>query len=212
MDNSMISAFPKRMTLAATVLFIGSAELRAQVRSEVRIASRGAPEVVANFETMARAGRRRTPNEILYPARYSHARVDSVLDGFERIALTANTQSVGAWAASALMTAGSAEQPVPGTFDRALRVYHRSTQPAVRAMVLGFMSDQKDRDRVIAFLKSVAVQSGANQDYEGAPLTAAEGLSQMGREGRAALVELRDRNLLRDGRTVGFVRWYLSRR
>jgi hypothetical protein len=76
--------------------------------------------------------------------------------------------------------------------------------------VLGFTSDQKDRARAIAFLKSVATQDTRNQDFEGAAQTAAEGLSVMGKEGRAALVDLRDRKLLRDGRTRAFVRWFLS--
>jgi hypothetical protein len=212
MDNSMtrLSLKPLPLSLAAMVLCIGSSELCAQVRSEVRIASRGAPEVVASFETMARSGRRRMPDEVRNPAKYSRARVDSVLDGFEPIALGANSPSMGAWAASVLMRAGSADQPAPRAFDRAFKVYQRSNQTAVRAMVLGFTSDQKDRARAIAFLKSVATQDTRNQDFEGAAQTAAEGLSVMGKEGRAALVDLRDRKLLRDARTRAFVRWFLS--
>jgi hypothetical protein len=50
------------------------------------------------------------------------------------------------------------------------------------------------------------------RDYENAPMRAAESLSLMGKEGRAALKELRDKNLLRDREALSFTTWFLNKK
>lgn len=201
---------PLSFALLISVFLIGAVKSGAQGISELRVPPKGAKEVLAKFETVARTGRRSTPDEIRHPEKYPRARVDSVLDDLERIALTADPQFIGSSAAASLTLAGSVDQALPGAMNRLLRVYRRSSHTAVRAMIVGFMSDQKDRVPAIAFLKSVASEDPANEDFDGASSMAAEGLSQMGIEGRRALIDLRSKNLLRNGRTLGFVNWFLS--
>lgn len=77
-------------------------------------------------------------------------------------------------------------------------------------MIVHYMYDQSDRSRAIAFLKSIAAQDSDGQDFDGAPFIAAMVLSEMSEDGRAALLELQSNNLLRDGRTAGFVNWFLK--
>jgi hypothetical protein len=72
------------------------------------------------------------------------------------------------------------------------------------------MPKQQDRAGALAFLKSVATQSGTQRDYEYAPFHAAEALSHMSGDGRAALIELRNKKLIRDPKTLGFVHYFLT--
>ncbi len=59
---------------------------------------------------------------------------------------------------------------------------------------------------------NVAAQSGSNRDYENAPRRAVESLSLMGSAGCAALIELRNKGLLRDAQARSFAIWFLARR
>jgi hypothetical protein len=113
-------------------------------------------------------------------------------------------------AISAIMRAGSGDHPPTGLFEREMRLYRGSNNRALRGMILSLMPKQNNRADALAFLKSVASQSGEQRDYEEAPFVAAESLSEMGRDGREALRELRNRKLIRDARTIAFVNWFLT--
>jgi len=197
------------VALAIASLAIASTTAQAQVRGQVQVGSAGVGRVLANFETMAASGRQFTPDEVLHPENYSRARADSVLDGLERIALTGSNISLSSSAAQELTLAGSVQHAPPHALDRAVRLYRQSKQKHVRNMILSFLPLQKDRARTIAFLKSVAVQGDQTADFERAPFRAAESLGQMGPAGRAALIDLRDAKLLRDGDTIAYVNWFL---
>jgi len=196
----------------ATMLLADVSPAVAQRTSVSIVPSVPATAVLTNFEKMTSEGKAVIPKEVQYPQRYSAARVDSVLDGLERIAQASNMARRFPTSAPvlAIMEAGSAEQPPAGIFEREMRLYRASNSVTVRNAIIVLMPRQKDRTRALAFLKSVAMQSGQQRDYEYAPYQAAQALSHMGKDGRAALIDLRDKKLLRDGKAIGFVNWFLS--
>lgn len=192
------------LTLAA--VFLGSIRTGAQASPSPR----GAKETLADFQKFGRTRRGSFPDEVRHPERYGSTRVDSVLAGLEQIALTAEPRFIGSSAAASLAHAGSVENAPPGVFDREERVYAKSKYPIVRLTILNRMFEQKERVRSLRFLRSVAAQRTEQQDFQDAAVTAVEGLSRMGVEGRAALIDMRDRNLLRDGKAIGYVAWFLA--
>lgn len=174
------------------------------------VSSRPASAVLMNFEKMTRQGTIVIPGEVRYPERYSAARVDSMLGGLERIAQTSSSGPQTSIAVLAIMRAGSADKPPAGIFDREIRLYRSSNKVLVRDGILSYMPKQKDRQSALAFLKSVALQSEGQLDFEYAAYHAAESLSDMGSDGRAVLRELQNKKLIRDGRPAGFTHWFLS--
>ena len=171
---------------------------------------RPANEVVATFEKMANGLKVVRPEEVLHPEKFSAAHVDSVVAGLERIA-DAGSSGLSTEATAALMDAGSAQKAPSGIFDRQMRMYRRGTSD-VRAVIVGFMPAQKDRIHALAFLKSLAAQSGAQRGYENSAERAVEELSVMGNDGRAALIELRNKGLLHDGRARSYATWFLNQK
>jgi hypothetical protein len=145
-----------------------------------------------------------------HPEKYSHATIDSLIDGVEQLALTSRSKFTRTTATVALANAAAADNPRPRTFDRLLALYHRTSDELVRRTVVHEMSYQRQQTQAIAFLKSVATASPKQQDFTQASVSAVSTLSRMGPVGRAALVELRDKNLLRDARAIGFVNWFLT--
>jgi len=212
MHKSMITRSERTLPFSLLTLALLILPLKAGGQGTSRIAppTKGAHEVLAIFEKNAQIGLSYAPPDIVrHPENYPRARVDSVIDGLERLALSADPQFVGSSAAAALTIAGAAESALPGIFGRVLSVYRRSSSAVVRGMILQCMYYENDRGRAIAFLKSVAAQDPANRDFDGAPFMAAMALREMAEDGRVALTDLRDKNLLRDPRTIGFVKWYL---
>jgi hypothetical protein len=192
------------------MIFLSSLPI-ASAQSASALRPRPANEVVASFEIMTNDLKVVRPREVQHPEEFSTSRVDSVLGGLERIAQTATSSFLSTSAVAALMDAGSADKAPPGIFDRQMRLY-RSGKSEVRALIVDFMPEQKDRIHALAFLKSVASQSGAQRDYENSPRRAVEALSLMGNDGRAALTDLRTKGLLRDPQARNFTIWFLNRK
>jgi hypothetical protein len=166
---------------------------------------------LAHFEKMAKRGAGGDGADIvLHPGFYPRARVDSVIDGLERIALASGSQFVRGQAVAALSMAGSDDAPIPGVFERAINIYNRSDSHQVRGMIIGYMSHQRDRAKALSFLRSVAMEDPEQTDD--LPFLAVNTLSEMGNGGRVTLVELLDNELLRDPKSIGFVKWFLGRR
>lgn len=136
---------------------------------------------------------------LTHPNRVSSATVDSVVSGLEHLALNADVQRVRAAATSALVFTGDTRRPnpLPGAFARTMRIYRKSRDPLVRATILPILPFYAEQDRVVAFLKSVATQSPAEQDYHDAPAQAVTALTYMGQKGRAALRDLLESNSVR---------------
>lgn len=198
-------------TLLTSVVLLGPSLTVAQPSGHPTAKEKGADEVLSVFQKRAKSGEASAPAQITYPDRYPRARVDSVINGLETLALTAESQDVRTQAAAALGLGASAQRGLAGMFDRELRVYRNSTSGLVRGVILHFMSDQTERERAILFLRSIATQGPEHQDFDGAPLIAATKLSEMGAEGRGVLADLHEKQLLRDGRTAGFVYWFLKK-
>jgi hypothetical protein len=209
----MTTSLEKRVifTLVTSIVWLVPMIAHGQALSKPSTAPKGATEVLANFEKRAKSGDGTVLQIILHPEEYPRARVDSVIDGLEKLALSVESELVRTEAAGALGMAGSAKKALPGVFNRELRVYRNSTSRTVRAMIVHHMWDQSERDRAIAFLKSIAVQDSDREDFSGAPFLASMSLSEMGADGRSALAELGEKRLLRDARTAGFVDWFLDR-
>lgn len=209
----MTTSFEKHrvLTLVATAAWLMPTIAHAQPVSKPNVKPKGAHEVLAIFEKRAKSGEGDAPDQVLYPKQYPRVRVDSVIDGLERLALTAESEDVARSAAAAVASAGATKRGMSGILDRTLRIYKHSSSLRVRATIVHFMRDQGDRDRAIAFLRSVAAQDSEQQDFDGAPFLAAMALSEMGVEGRSVLSELRQKRLLRDERTAGFVDWFLDK-
>jgi|GEM_PF-4889040 len=127
------------------------------------------------------------------------ATVDSVLSGLEEMSLNGATQRVRTAAASTLAFTGDTRRanPLPGALDRSLRIYRRSHDPLVRATLLPVLPFYAEKDRVAAFLKTVATQSQSEQDYPEAPAQAISALARMGERGQAALRDLLQRRSVR---------------
>lgn len=210
----MTSSFDRAciLVLLAAVVGTGISHVEAQVPSKTRLVPKGAREALAIFEERVRLGQRSAPDQVRSPEEYPRNRVDSVVNGLETLALSARSENLATSAAAALGLAGAAKRGIPGVFDRMVRVYRSSSSDAVRAMIIHYMYDQSDRRVAIGFLKSIASQDPAHQDFDGGQFIAAMVLSEMGTDGRTALVELHDQHLLRDHRTDGFVDWYLRNR
>jgi hypothetical protein len=143
-----------------------------------------------------------------YPERHGRAKVDSVLDGLEQLALTSTSELVRMRAAGNLAMAGASERPVPGALQRTTRVYQSSNDPRVRRQILGLMVFQKDRNGAIDVLKAVVIQARGEEDFPEAQSWAASALHWMGKEAAAALVELRDKGAIEDPVARGMVDYY----
>jgi len=144
--------------------------------------------------------------------KYPPAKIDSLVGGLERLAITAATPIARMSAAGALANAGAGEDPLPGAFDRIVAVYRRSGEDLVRRIILSNMSIQHDKERAIAFLKVVAGEPPDSQDFTSASLSAVSKLGSMGDPGLAALAQLRESGALRDGKARGYVEWYFRER
>jgi hypothetical protein len=174
--------------------------------------SESAQEILAKLELDAvRNGQSSVSWLVRHPEKYARQKLDSVLDGLEKLALTAESEFVRGSAAASLASAGTADNPLPNVLERIIAVYRRADDPLVRRMILGRMNIQKDRSRAIAFLRTVATESSANEDYEDASWEAVSMLNLMGSEGRAVLIDLRDKGALRTPKARGAVDYYLGR-
>ena len=170
---------------------------------------RGVAEIIADYENSESVGL----SSIMWDVHgYSRARIDSLLDGIERLVSTAKFPATRASAAFALGNAASAGKPVPGVFDRLVGLYSRSSDELVKRAVVWTMADQRERVRAIAFLKSVATEKPDQEDFTQASVSAVSTLSRMGAVGRSALLELRDAGAIHDPRASGFVNWYFRRK
>jgi hypothetical protein len=172
----------------------------------------GASQLLQQFEREGTTHQNSLLAIVRYPDRHGRAKVDSVLDGLERLALTSTSDLVRARAAGNLAMAGASERPVPGILQRAMRVYQASNDPQVRRAILRSMGFQKDRTGSINVLKAVVIQARGEEDFPEAPFLAASALHWMGKEAAAALVELRDEGAIKDPVARGVVDYYYPRR
>jgi hypothetical protein len=210
MSRSINARFDKLLSrvLLLALGLIAPIACAAQVASTT-IVRTGAREVLARFEKHAQAGNAAVPDVVRHPENYPRTTVDSVIDGLENLAMRAEPEFARRDAIIALTLAGSDKHPIPGIFERVMRVYQRSDSHLVRVMVIGYIADGQDRARAIEFLKSTATTPPPPR-FDVAPILAAQQLSHMAGEGRAILSELYAKGAIQDPRAYGFVRWFLT--
>lgn len=147
----------------------------------------------------------------------------AMLDSLEHVALTAMSSTARARAALTITDAGrlqTATGPTgaaqlhpryPGVVARLVTIYRRSTDPAVRDLIVQSMPALADRVHAIAFLAEVASEAPVPSSRRTSrpvppghdtalsrPYTAIYALTRMGAEGRAALARLDVNGSVRD--------------
>jgi hypothetical protein len=169
-----------------------------------------AQEVLMEFQERARTGVTGIPDIVEHPENYPRARKDSVIAGFERLAVNTDDERVREKAAMVLAVAAS-DKENPGLFERVARLYATSNSQAVRVFVVHYIAKGKDPTRGIEFLKSI-LTSPAPRDFDIGPYLAAQELSFMGAEGRAILQELNGRRVIIDSQARDYTQWFLANR
>jgi hypothetical protein len=169
-----------------------------------------ASEILARFESYARTGNAGgVPDIVTHPENYPATMADSVIAGLETLAWSDKPDIVRGAATFALILAGSDKRPIPGLFDRVVRLYQNSHNDQVRVTVIRQIAEGHDHTRGIEFLKSTAT-APAPPDLYYAPRLAAETLSFMGAEGRAILTALDAKGSISDSRARDYVKWFLT--
>jgi hypothetical protein len=137
---------------------------------------------------------------LTYPEDYPAADLAVFQQGLEQLALTSDSPRLRTSSTFSLSQLGSRGRPHPvaGTMERLERIYQRSTDPAVRSMVVVSLYDVSERPEALAFLERVAKQAPGNQDFPGAASRALGSLVLMGDEGRAVLRRLHQTGAVRD--------------
>ncbi|MFL5383765.1 MAG: hypothetical protein ACJ8GN_14695 [Longimicrobiaceae bacterium] len=145
---------------------------------------------------------------------------DSVADGLERLALRPNALEAAKMAAvSYLAVAGasSVSRPLPTSAARLGRVFRASRDRGVRTSVLMLSWTLADRGGMIPLLREVATAAPDNTraqsiDDDSDPAALAIGaLSRMGEPGRAVLIELHQKKLVRSPRAQVELRMVIER-
>lgn len=184
--------------------------LASQTKPSWRKSSMSAQAWLTHFEQLARKGVGADADIVRHPSLYPRTRVDSVVDGLERIALGSGSDLVKGEAVAALSMAGSDDSSIPGIFERTTKIFMRSDSHQVRGMIIGYMPNQRERAKALTFLRSVAMSDPEQTDD--LPFLAVDVLSGMGTAGRATIADLFDKNLVRDPRSIGFMKWFLSKK
>ena len=83
-------------------------------------------------------------------------------------------------------------------FERMARVYRRSTDNTVKAMIAGNMAKITERQEALAFLEQLATTPTDELPYQSAAGEAVHGLSGMGQEGPDVLRRLDAAGAVRD--------------
>lgn len=143
---------------------------------------------------------RRIYHVLLRPGAYGHARLRPFLEQLKDVAVNHPAERLAAEAAYALSIPGTraVDAPAPGTVERLIEVYNRTQHGVVRAVVVGSMIDQSEREAAIPFLESVATTPRNATGPDLAQRLAIYALASMGDAGRQVLRRLHERRAIRD--------------
>ena len=136
---------------------------------------------------------------LMHRAEYPPATVRSLIDGLERLALEGGNANVRHSSVRHLSLAGrfSDSKPEPGLLARLKRIYARTPDPELRAVVVMTISQLAERKEGVTFLEQIAKQDPASEEFPNAALWALRALPVMGNEGRAALKTLHESKAVR---------------
>lgn len=143
---------------------------------------------------------RRIYHVLLRPGAYGHARLRPFLEQLKDVAVNHPAERLAAEAAYALSIPGTraVDAPAPGTVERLIEVYNRTQHGVVRAVVVGSMIDQSEREAAIPCLESVATTPRNATGPDLAQRLAIYALASMGDAGRQVLRRLHERRAIRD--------------
>lgn len=188
--------------IALLPLFFASSSVAAQSRRD-RTNSPSAQQILESFERVWR-GERGSLNPmssvLTDPSSFPAAKVDSLLNGLEMLAMSASEQRVQIMALSWLAGAGrgGVSPVIPGIAGRLARVYDRAASVQVRRSALRQLGSQADQESAARILRNIAQQDSASQRAPNAAHDAIWGLTELGAPGTAVLRDLHSRRLLRD--------------
>lgn len=146
------------------------------------------------------AASRDVTHVLSHPQDYPPADLEAFLLGLERLAVDAETSRLRGEAAFAVSLPGSRRKPHPvkGTVARLERIYRRSDDDYVQAMVVAGMADVAERREALEFLEPIAVQDPQQADFPGAASRALNSMWAMEEDGRAVLERLHVTGSVRD--------------
>jgi hypothetical protein len=182
-----VAAAPARAQAPAAPRELPSAERMLQVFEEDAQAARtGGTEGIAAVQWA-----------VTHPKLVAPAKLDSVLVGLERTALTSATRLARIRAA---MQLGRMEDSAG--IERLLRIYRASSaHPEVRSMLLSVIEKPRlprQLDAYLALLRGIVVAPAGAEDFEDAPFEAMRRLYGLEAPGIAALRDLHTRGLARN--------------
>ncbi len=151
---------------------------------------------------------------MVFPDSFLPERVDSLLDGLERFAISSEHQRVQMMAFVTLSGGGMAtsRRPLPGIAARLVRIHENASTPHIRDEAVTRLGLQAEREVAVAALQRIAVRDSAQQRSREGALRALSALSRLGPEGEAALRMLHARRLVREPTARHYMRELAIRR
>lgn len=137
---------------------------------------------------------------MVFPDSFLPARVDSLLDGLERFAISSEHRRVQIMAFVRLSGGGMAtsRRPLPGIAARLVRIHENASTPHIRDEAVTRLGLQAEREVAVAALQRIAVGDSAQQRSPQAAFRAVWALTGIGPEGEAVLRRLHARGLVRE--------------
>jgi hypothetical protein len=218
----MTMAWPTWPTIWFPGLVVGAVFLAAPVSGQTPPVGVGVAEALAEFEeantawaSPDRGAREHALLNMVYRAgKLPVAKVDSVLDGLERLALGSAVATVRRSATSTLGLAGYKQLPdrVEGIVLRLEGLYHASADGVVRTIIVAGMDRQGETGAAIDFLKRAAQDSRPGDSDDPPARWAVETLARMDtEEARAVLHELHTAGAAQHPAARGYLRYIASR-
>lgn len=126
------------------------------------------------------------------------ARLDSLLAGLQRFAVSSESRRVRTMAVTALATVGSEDRarPAAGVVDRLMEVYRTADDALIRAEALALVAHQADRGAAVQALRQVATQGPDELRADDAGRCAIWGLASL--DAQDTLRELHRTGAVRD--------------
>lgn len=137
---------------------------------------------------------------LTYPEDYPAAELEVFMRGLEQLALKGGSSRLRTSSSFSLSQLGSRRKPHPvaGTMARLVRIYQRSSDPAVRGIIVVSLNDVAERQEALLFLERIAAQVPEKADFPAASSRALGTLVLMGDEGRVVLKRLHETGSVRD--------------
>jgi hypothetical protein len=137
---------------------------------------------------------------MVFPDSFAPARVDSLLGGLERFAISSEHRAVQSMALITLSRGGMDNRrlAIPGIAARLVRIHENSSTPRIRDEAVTMLGEQVEREIAVEALLRIAVRDSSQQRSPEGALRAVWSLTRLGPQGEAALRMLHARRLVRE--------------